>query len=88
MREQIFNYLLGESTLPTDFYIKQQINKLTLEDILTIKNFLSIYKDLSDSDFDIKINRAFLDNPSKPKNWKIITEIYQVISTRSKRSLA
>lgn len=50
-------------------------SKLAEEELRRARAFLDANQDLSKGDFEIAINRMFLDDPKKPKHWAIISEL-------------
>lgn len=69
MRIEIFNELKNHA------WLGKQYKKLTKNDIKLATVFIKEKNHLSKNDFELAVNRMFLDNSNKPKNWKIISEL-------------
>jgi len=55
--------------------------KFSGADLAVIRNFITVYDHLNIGEFELKVNRMFLDNPSKPKNYVAIMELLTVCNT-------
>ena len=68
-------------SLKNDPWYSRLYPKLKEKDLGIIRSFLIDNEKLSNSDFEFKLNRFFLNNDDKPKNWKYILE-FLMISNR------
>lgn len=49
--------------------------KLTEDEVRRARAFLDANEALSKGDFELAVNRMFLDDPKRPKYWAIISEL-------------
>lgn len=56
-------------------WLKKSYSKLSNTSIELAEDFLRINESLNKDDFEFKVNRLFLDNSNKPKEWVVITEL-------------
>lgn len=61
-------------------YYKKFMFKLKDLELAIIADFIKENEDLSRDDFVYKVNRMFLDNPNKPKNYALIQELLTVVA--------
>jgi len=54
--------------------------KLTEKELVFCRNFLDNHETLDNGNFEMAINRLFLEK-DKPKNWKVICELLMVSKT-------
>jgi len=59
--------------------------RLKIEEKLMIHDFIMDFGEMNNEQFEIKINRLFLDQTEKPKHWKEILEVLSCINSRSKQ---
>jgi len=53
----------------------KRMAKLTLAEMEECVTFLMNYGDLPKDQFEMTVNRMFLDRPKKPKNWLVMQEL-------------
>lgn len=56
-------------------WLRKSFNKLSSSDIEICVKFIEENDNEGKSSFDQLVNRLFIDNKTKPKNWKIILEL-------------
>ena len=62
-------------------YLKKSFLKLKQDDINFCIKFINDFDSFGNDDFESKINRIFMDNDNKPKNFKIICEMLSCTNT-------
>lgn len=75
MNHIINKRLIKFDTFQTHPWLRKLYNKLKKEEILICYKFIKTNELLNQSDFEIAINRMFLDNKNKPKNYTLILEL-------------
>lgn len=60
---------------------RRQLKKNEIE---IVNSFIDEYSELNSDDFELKINRYFLDTKEKPKRFTLIQEILSVLNTQTK----
>lgn len=58
----------------------KNVKKLNKIDLIFITNFIETNNDLSKNDFEMAVNRIFI-NKERPKNWCIILELLSCINS-------
>jgi hypothetical protein len=56
-------------------WLKKSWGKLKIAERDFARQFLNDHANLDRGQFEFKVNRMFLDQPIKPKNWTIISEL-------------
>lgn len=60
---------------------RRQLKKNEIEIVIS---FIDQYSELNADDFELKINRFFLDTKDKPKRFTLIQEILSVLNTQTR----
>ena len=63
-------------------HLKKKISSLKASELSLAREFIEKNRDLNQSDFELKTNRFFLDDPNKPKNWVTICELLSCCNAR------
>lgn len=61
-----------------DPWYSRLAKKLTEKDLLKIDGFIAENGDLPIAEWEFKLNRLFLDQIEKPKNWALIMEFLMI----------
>lgn len=70
--------------LETHPWFSKLLKRLTKKEVLLAEAFIMENEDLNRGDFDLKMNRLFLDK-EKPKNWAIILELLMISNMEAKK---
>lgn len=68
--------------LQTHAFAKRLYDKLTTADVELCVAFIKQHDALSQSEFELAVNRMFLDR-EKCKNWKIISELLSIANAQA-----
>lgn len=71
-------------SLASDPWYKRLAKRLSNGDWALMRNFVSDNDTLDIGDFELKVNRMFIDR-EKPKQWKVIMEFLTVANTMERR---
>lgn len=63
------------NSLETHPWLNRVFKKLNRDDLYICRQFLAEKEHLSKGDFELAVNRMFIDKENKPKNWKLICEL-------------
>ena len=58
-------------------WLKRSYEKLVPAEVQIIEDFIREHDQLSRADFELKVNRMFIDKP-RPKHWKQIMELLTI----------
>lgn len=62
-------------SLRDHYWLKKSFKKLSKEEILLTREFIQDREHLNEEGFELAVNRMFLDQSVKPKNWIVISEL-------------
>jgi hypothetical protein len=57
-------------------------DRLPLAEREQVYSFISIHSTASVADFEMRVNRMFMDQKKKPKNWVLITDLLLAVNSR------
>lgn len=63
----------------------KMIAKLSLFDLAYCDAWIQANDELDQNDFEMRVNRMFMDNPDKPKNWATIMEVIATCNVKETR---
>lgn len=70
----------------SEFYFGKLIKKLKTTEFGWLVEFIKVREHLSSEQFELSINRWFLDSPNKPKSWTVMCELASLVNTRHRTS--